>query len=369
MFAFRTSIVRCLSMVFLLSSLDARRLTVAIATAFAIVLSTAGSVAAVDNGPPPLGDSATMDELKRAGYACVWAGGNYYYCSKDGSSSYVCEDDNCKRLDSSGVSGVSGVQVVQSQPSASSSQSPKKAIVYCPAGKQVIGGGGKISDFGATPWKPALTQLQPVRLYDGARDAYVVTAAETPPGTTTNWQVQAYAVCANPLPGLHIVSVSTTPSSSSVQATAASCSGGWVIGTGGKISTASGNVVLQVARPDIRGGIARVQAHEVATGYTGTWSVTSYAVCVPTQPAGYEVVFGESQARLSEAVKSAGASCSAGKRLLSLGAAITNTAPGNVSLYAIFPGGTGQQTVARAVENTLTSQNWDFIVATAVCAY
>jgi hypothetical protein len=116
--------------------------------------------------------------------------------------------------------------------------------------------------------------------------------------------------------------------------------------------TRTGNVVLQVARPSGPGDIARAQAHEVAGGYTGKWSVTAYAVCVPTKPAGYQVVFGESPERLSESSKHAGASCPIFKRLLSSGAAITNIAPGHVSLQGIVPEDTNDYTYASAVENT-----------------
>ncbi len=102
--------------------------------------------------------------------------------------------------------------------------------------------------------------------------------------------------------------------------------------------------------------------------------MTAYAVCVPTKPAGYQVVFAQSNERLSEARKHGFAYCPSGKRLLSSGAAITNIAPGHVSLQGIIPLRNNVSpykwgTWARAVENTPTNLNWEFIVATAVCAY
>ncbi len=265
---------------------------------------------------------------------------------------------------------VSGLQVVASPASAINSDSPKTAVAYCPSNKRVIGGGGVIEEISPITRKPVLTRLQPVQLYDRIRDAYVVTGAETPGGTTENWFVRAYAICANPLPGLSIVPASTAPSSSSKQATAASCSGGWVIGTGGRISTTSGHVALQVARPSGPGDIARVQAQEVPNGYTGTWAVTAYAVCVPTKPTGYTVVFAQSPQRFSESSKAATAYCPVGTQLLSSGAAITDVAPGHVALQSVLPYSSTdyRYTRARAVEHTATSADWDFIVATAICA-
>jgi hypothetical protein len=273
------------------------------------------------------------------------------------------------------ASAVPGLEMVPSPVSATNSLPSKTVVAYCPPGKRVIGGGGRVQEIGPITRKPALTQLRPLQQYNGPRDAYMVTAAETTPGTTGDWWVQAYAMCANPLPGLHIVQATTSESSQPIQATAAVCpSGERVIGTGGRVSTSTGDsayvgeVVLQVARPSGPGDIARVQAHEDANGFSLPWSVTAYAICAATPP-GYKVEFGESLERDSESTKLAFANCTGGRRLHSSGAAITNVAPGNVSLQRIFPDLDGGETQALAVENTPTIVDWDFIVATAICAY
>ena len=273
------------------------------------------------------------------------------------------------------ASAVPGLEMVRSPASATNSLPSKTVVAYCPPGKRVIGGGGWVQEIGPITRKPALTQLRPLEQYNGPRDAYMVTAAETTPGTTGDWWVQAYAMCANPLPGLHIVQATTSQSSQPMQATAAVCpSGERVIGTGARVSTSTGDsayvgeVVLQVARPSGPGDIARAQAHEDANDFPLPWSVTAYAICVAPPP-GYQIVFAESPARDSESTKLAFAPCPGGKRLHSSGAAITNVAPGNVSLQRIFPDLDGGETQALAVENTPTSVDWDFIVATAICAY
>jgi hypothetical protein len=182
------------------------------------------------------------------------------------------------------ASAVSGYQVVNSTTTFSNSLSPKTTRAICPLGKRVIGGGGAVYQPAVGYiQRTAFTELRPVFRYDGTRDAYVVTAAETPPGTTENWLVEAYAVCADLLPGMFMVAYTTSPSSSSVQTASAGCP--WVIGTGGRISTSSGRVVLQTARTSPTGDFARVRAHEVADGYTGTWSVTASmrSACQPSQ--------------------------------------------------------------------------------------
>jgi hypothetical protein len=83
-----------------------------------------------------------------------------------------------------------------------------------------------------------------------------------------------------------------------------------------------------------------------------------------TTPQGYRVATGESAARLSETHKFATAGCGIDANL-SAGAAISDVASGQVSLQEVFP--TTSRTEAFAVENTPTPENWDFIVARAIC--
>jgi hypothetical protein len=262
-------------------------------------------------------------------------------------------------------------------PNNTNSVSPKTAVAYCPSNQRVIGGGGWVQEVGpgATSRKPTLTELRPVRLYNGVQDAYVVSAAETTPGTSNNWWVQAYAMCANPITGMHIEDESTIQSSKASQPTAAVCpSSERVLGSGAKVNIAApGQAVLHVARPSGPGDIARAQGHEDFDGYGSSWSVTAYAVCVPASSLpGYDVVFWESTQRLSQDTKIAGTlpqdHCPGSTRLQSSGAAITNIAPGHVSLQGIFPYEDARQTQAIAVENTSLSANWDFIVSSGVCA-
>jgi hypothetical protein len=264
-------------------------------------------------------------------------------------------------------------------PAIMDSNPAKTAVAFCNAGEQVIGGGGWAQEVGplATSRRLALTALVPTDQFDGVRDAYIATAAETTPGTTNDWYVQAYAMCA-PLPGAHIVNSPSSPSTAAaVKRTTVGCpSGERVLGSGGSINIAvadQGQVVLQVARPSGPGDIVRMQAHADASGFSGAWSVRAHAICAPPPP-GYDVVFWESPQQASEPVKRAGFRptdrCPGTTRLHSGGAAITDIAPGHVALQGVFPHLGGRQTRAVAVENTPLPQDrpWDFIVSTGVCA-
>ena len=275
------------------------------------------------------------------------------------------------------ASAVSGLQTV-AQASGSDLQPRKTVTATCPPGKRVIGGGGFIQEDGFFDvGRPVLTQLRPVHPNHG-RDAYVVSGARTQVGFFgEKWQIGAYAVCASPFGGVHIVPARTDPSFSLVQATAAVCPGDErVIGSGARVSSLEGDVVLQVARPSTPGDIVRAQGHLKLFGQPRTWRVTAYAICVRRSALkNYRVVFTRSKERDSETRKEAFAACQPGQHLLSSGAAVTNVGPGSVSLQGIWPD-TGSispnvdtaATQAVAVENVPWPVGWDFIVATAICA-
>lgn len=266
------------------------------------------------------------------------------------------------------ASAVAGLVKVTSPGTTANSVSPKTATATCPTGKRILGGGGWLIETGTATRKLILTQLRPVQGTGGQSDRYVVTGAEAAPGISGNWLVQAYALCADPVAGMRIVSTATASSSTAVQATSAVCPGGTrALGSGASITNPQAQVALQVARASGPGDIVRAQAREDADGYSGSWSVTAHAVCAPAPP-GYEVVFGESPERGSEAEKVAFAGCPAGKRVHGAGAAVSNTAPAGVALNVIYPFNDLDEVEAFAVEGTPTSASWDFIVATAICA-
>lgn len=64
------------------------------------------------------------------------------------------------------------------------------------------------------------------------------------------------------------------------------------------------------------------------------------------------------------------ATCPGTKQLLGAGGAVSNVAPANVSLQVVYPFSNLRPGMVEgaAVENTPTSVNWDFIVATAISA-
>jgi hypothetical protein len=270
------------------------------------------------------------------------------------------------------AAAVTGIEKVVGEVSLVDSQQTHTSIAHCPPGKYVIGGGGwAFAVAAADAAKVTLLQMRPEHRTDGAGDSYVVTGSETTPTMTGDWWVQAYAICASPsgLSGYKLESTNNgvTASPDRMETWATCGSGKRALGGGARITNPGREVALQMSRASATGDIFRAAAREDADGYSGDWTVDAYAVCV-NQPAGYQVVTTPSTASDSESEKLAFAKCPAGTRVHGAGAAISNTAPGGVSLQVVYPYGALDQVQAYAVENTPTGQDWDFIVGQAICA-
>ncbi|HET6950744.1 MAG TPA: hypothetical protein VFI47_10230 [Acidimicrobiales bacterium] len=266
-----------------------------------------------------------------------------------------------------------GVHVVQKASAFDHQFLFKSARATCGDGEVVVGGGAQVFPDNSFTRQVALRSLVPIKNADGqGHDSYSVTAVAVD-GVQVDWKVTAFAVCARAgsVPTHHIVpKVTGLAEGKTTDATAAVCpSGERVLGTGAEVVgvAGSGDLVLQVARPDGPGGIARVQGHVGVEAFTGPWRVGAYAICAAT-PLGYKVAFGRSDEAASESRKDAFALCP-GQQPLGFGGAVTNVAPANASLQSIepFANSSGKGSKTLATENTPTTDPWDFIVTTAVC--
>jgi hypothetical protein len=250
-----------------------------------------------------------------------------------------------------------------------SASASKTATAKCPDGMKVVGGGAEIFvNVGVVSNKLVLTDLIPKSDKVSGFEGYTAAAAQSSGGTSDPWGLRVFAMCSDPLPGLQIIAAGTGSDSQPTKEAIAFCPANQrVIGSGGRVSTSAGQVHLQVARPSGPGDIVRAQGREDADGHSGVWATTAFAICVNT-PAQYKVQFGDSPQRNSESLKAASVTCPSGLRRFGTGAAISNVAPGNVGLQTVAPFGNTDGGAAIAVEVTPTNVNWDFIVASAVCA-
>lgn len=162
--------------------------------------------------------------------------------------------------------------------------SEKTAVAVCPAGKRVIGGGGRTLN---TDRDVILTRLAPV--HGLTEDSYAVTGRVATAGTSVPWLVQAWALCADPPRELEIVRVTATQSVSVPVSTTAICPDRKVlVGMGGEVSKYSAIQLATVAPTDASGAesLNRTRPYGVAVrgmkmgGYGAQWQATAYAICV-----------------------------------------------------------------------------------------
>ncbi|MBO3746099.1 hypothetical protein J5X84_08485 [Streptosporangiaceae bacterium NEAU-GS5] len=209
--------------------------------------------------------------------------------------------------------------VVLVQAASIQESSPTKSVVaQCPAGKKVTGGGGGITAAGgATPnqGEVEVTEMRPIAAT--AFDSFRVTGTERDEGFAGNWSVAAYAICTDPLPGQQVV-FNTGPADSNFdRINQISCPDGKrVLGTGARINDGGGQVHIRemgARQPDR--DFASVSAGEDADGFDGSWSVTTFAVCVDAD-APVTMANAVSRFNANERTKTVTATCPAGTHVL-----------------------------------------------------
>jgi hypothetical protein len=213
---------------------------------------------------------------------------------------------------------------VVSAASATDSAARKSAVAVCPAGTRVFGGGGDIVNGGH---EVALSGLRPVSTLVAGRytDSYVATAEEDDTGYGAAWTVYAYAICGPNLPNLTIQKGQQNSVAGSDRLTAsANCPAGTApVGLGAEVSGGTGNVLLNSVLGNytpgpygVPSGWSSAQAFVDQSGYAGSWSLSSYAVCA-SPPPGLTYKFVDSTYDSTD--KSASAQCPAGTKVYGVG--------------------------------------------------
>lgn len=206
----------------------------------------------------------------------------------------------------------------------------KSATASCPAGMRVFGGGGDIVGGGH---EVALTGLRPVSTFSGGafHDSFVASAEEDDSGYAANWTIYAYAICGSALPNMTLQSSTLTSSPGSDRlSTSAGCPTGTApVGFGAQITGGNGNVVLNsllgnytVGPYGTPNGWSSAQSFVDQTGYSGTWSQTSYAVCA-SPPPGLSYQFVDSVYNAADDKSASVDHCPAGTRAYGAGGYIS----------------------------------------------
>lgn len=258
--------------------------------------------------------------------------------------------------------------LVQTHASSSfDSQSVKAARADCPPGKQVISGNAIIV---ANPNRNEvrLIEMRPVHS-NNPPDGYFAKAQEVDAAYTGDWVLHVDAVCADVVPGLHLVSGSGPVGSATVQSTDARCSPGEVVlGGGGLVRNPGFQADLRTVAPSLTGDRFTAQGGEDVDGYANPWSVVAYAICAP-RPANYQIVVQPVGGPLNLDRKTQTAMCPAGTKPHGAGGAIDPAAPGGVGLEFVFAQPVGLQgTQALAVRTDDVIFDWGVFRVFAICA-
>ncbi|MCG8921862.1 hypothetical protein [Lentzea sp. CC55] len=187
------------------------------------------------------------------------------------------------------------------------SNEPKSATATCPAGMVVTGGGFSTATGVGNDGSVVMDELL-------MRDTSVSgTAYEDADGTSKNWGVTVFAVCANPLPGYEIkLGRSAVIGSEHEKTAVATCSPGKsVMGGGFALTGATGDVVVDELLPGT--STVSTKAFEGKNGTTKNWFLDAYAVCA-FQPTGWQIVNKAGPVHSSGKITTL--ECPAGKKVL-----------------------------------------------------
>jgi hypothetical protein len=148
----------------------------------------------------------------------------------------------------------------------------KGVTAQCPLDKALIGGGAETS---GGLGEVVIDDLTP----NENQDTLAAFGFEDADGTPQNWTITAHAICANPLPGLQVVPLTTSANTGPKTATVSCPVGKKVVGAGGDITGGRGRVVMDDITPDATLTNVRVSAHNGQAGPIGDWFLRAYAIC------------------------------------------------------------------------------------------
>jgi hypothetical protein len=256
---------------------------------------------------------------------------------------------------------VPGLELVTKGSGASSAPS-HTAAAACPAGKFLLGIGGKTEGAGGQ----AVLDLMAPRSNNAAA---IVRGHEDEDGTNQSWGVRSFAICAD-LP-VERRQTSNEPFDSISPKLASTASGGpcpgaqRLSGVGGQIlQGANGQVMLDDLVPSTDLESTLVRGAEDGNGNAGDWSLRAFALCTAPLP-GLERVSVTSD--LTSENKHVTARCDPGKRVIGTGGEVLGGG-GEVAMQYMVPDAALTRVHVRAAEDQDgTTANWG-VRAFAVCA-
>jgi hypothetical protein len=242
----------------------------------------------------------------------------------------------------------------------------KAVRVFCPNGLQTIGGGYElVGAQGSVVLDDFIPSAD--NLLVGAGE--VVGPGEPADGTTARWLVRATVVCANPVPGYTIVSATSQFRTGPARRVSTTCPAGTVpIGEGASLSNGFGQI--SISDVQIAGNQVGAGATPDEDGYSGSWSITAYAICAAGLP-GLRTIYQFTSPQDSRSLRSETAVCPAGTQVIGGGWSVLNdleTTKQLLNLQLTFGGGSPSTATALAsVDANGFGGTWGMF-AQAVCA-
>ena len=254
-----------------------------------------------------------------------------------------------------------GSVVVVSASSGFSVSASKTVTATCPSTNPRVLGGG----FTASGQHIEVVERRPM---SGLTDSYRAVAVQDEIGTTASWQLIVYAYCSSVAPGWELLTAVGPTTSDSFNAIYPTCpSGKNATGGGGQVNGGAGQVKLLTQGV---GGVQNPRGYGVAglediTGFSGSWNVTAYVICVTTGAFGDFAMVTNTTVTDTAVNKNISAVCPAGKRVTG-SAAFTDTAG---TIISITPNNVTPTSVTAAGRNETGSAGaaWSLQV-TAFCA-
>lgn len=149
----------------------------------------------------------------------------------------------------------------------------KSLSLSCPSGKRVIGTGGGLAIGGHGGL--VVDGIVPSSDLTGM----TVTSIANSQFGDVLW---ATPVCANPPPGLQLVSATSAPPEDEIEfsTVTVSCPASkHPLGTGARLNGGNNQVAVDDIRPDDSLKKVTVTGYEGPAGYSGAWTVTAFGIC------------------------------------------------------------------------------------------
>lgn len=256
---------------------------------------------------------------------------------------------------------------IYTAPSPRNSESYRFVAAYCPPGKKVLGGGGRL--FGGEKGV-ALQSLYPFSGSASTGDGYAAQALESNAGFSGDWYLRAYVVCGDRPSGWEIRysgGTSLPTGARSKRATVRCSAGKVVLGTGGVVGDVHRGVSFASVTPT-QEEVSVVGTEDPTDSFPipSNFGVGAWAVCA-AKPSGHQILWDYSS-RSSDSGIGNHSRCAGSRKILGVG--LLNGSDGTAHTYSMWPykNSSSHNGVVDTRLWKTTQRTWT-VGAASICAY